>query len=114
MPMEDEDDGPRVECSGCGRKFNQLAHSKHAKICKKVFQSKRKAFDSQKKRIIDSEHASLLKHKEMMEKKMGGKMNLKPPKKNKWKQQSEEFRAVMRQNRGLTINKNTGKGITNI
>ncbi|KAL4480514.1 hypothetical protein ABPG72_022269 [Tetrahymena utriculariae] len=41
------------ECSqGCGRKFNQESLSKHEKICKKVFQQKRKQFDSQAARTI--------------------------------------------------------------
>jgi len=29
----------------CGRKFNEQAMQKHAKICKKVFCDKRKTFD---------------------------------------------------------------------
>lgn len=36
-----------VECpKGCGRMFNEEAIVKHEKVCKKVFQSKRKAFNS--------------------------------------------------------------------
>jgi hypothetical protein len=31
---------------GCGRNFNPETLAKHEKICHKVFQSKRKAFDS--------------------------------------------------------------------
>jgi hypothetical protein len=35
------------ECNeGCGRKFNLKALEKHEPNCKKVFQEKRKAFDS--------------------------------------------------------------------
>ena len=34
----------RIECRGCGRKFIASALERHAKICKKVFQSKRKKF----------------------------------------------------------------------
>jgi hypothetical protein len=33
------------ECGGCGRSFNPKAFLIHQKICKKVFQTKRKAFD---------------------------------------------------------------------
>jgi hypothetical protein len=103
MPDEDEyDDGNRIECTGCGRKFNTLAYQKHAKICKKVFQSKRKAFNSQKHRIIDSDHANILKHKELQEKKFG-KVPTKP-KNQKWKKQSEEFRAILKQNRNIPVN----------
>ena len=37
----------RIECRGCGRKFIQSALERHAKICKKVFQSKRKTFEAE-------------------------------------------------------------------
>jgi transposase-like protein len=43
------------ECKSCGRKFNDEAYAKHSKICKKVFQTKRKVFNSQAKRIISNE-----------------------------------------------------------
>ena len=36
---------------GCGRTFNLKAFARHAKICKKVFQEKRKEFDSQSARL---------------------------------------------------------------
>lgn len=36
-----------VECpEGCGRKFKESALEKHVRVCKKVFQQKRKAFDT--------------------------------------------------------------------
>ncbi len=101
--MEDEgddaDDGDRIQCNTCGRKFREEAYEKHSKVCKKVFASKRKTFDVKKQRIIDSEHATLLKYKEMEEKKKGKigiKDNQKETKKQKWKKQSEEFRAILR------------------
>merc|ERR1712113_499293 len=37
-------DQVRVECDGCGRKFNEKAMKVHKKICQKVFQTKRKVF----------------------------------------------------------------------
>jgi hypothetical protein len=60
-----------------------------------------------KQRIIDSEHASLLKYKELEDKKMSKKggninsnqMNQQMTKKQKWKKQSEEFRAILKNNR---------------
>lgn len=93
---EDADDGNRVECRDCGRKFNPDRIAKHSKICKKVFIAKRKTFDMKKKRVIDSEHAMMLKNQEYQEKKKGvkGMQNVKKP--AKWKKQSEEFRAIMR------------------
>jgi hypothetical protein len=104
------EDVNRIECDGCGRKFNEDVFEKHAKVCKKVFQSKRKAFDSKKKRIIDSEHATILKHKEFQEKKMGlnNKVAQTKQKAQKWKKQSEELRAIVKQNRDYD-NNNTGR-----
>jgi hypothetical protein len=53
----------------------------------------------------------MLKHKEYQEKKMGGKTNQQPvQKKQKWKKQSEEFRAIMRQGKDVS---NTGKPFFN-
>ena len=49
-PMSYDDDGEEIEmvqCSrGCGRQFSTQAIDKHEKVCAKVFQSKRKAFNS--------------------------------------------------------------------
>lgn len=101
-----------IECESCGRRFVESAYEKHSSICQKVFASKRKAFDSKKARIIDSEHATILKKKEYEEKKGVNKMglNLKnnnnnnnnASKKPKWKRQSEELRAVMKCNQTVT------------
>jgi len=114
-----EDDGiERIECDGCGRKFKEEALEKHGKICKKVFQSKRKAFNTKNMRIIDSEHATILKQKEMEEKKKGKQGNVVAKqnmnnKKAKWKKQSEEFRAIMKSGKtttGFGTETNFGKG----
>ncbi len=43
---------PQRQCHDCGRSFNVDAFEKHAKICAKVFMSKRKTFDSKKARIM--------------------------------------------------------------
>ena len=45
LPDEYGEVGRLIPCNDCGRKFNQQAMMKHAKICKKVFVEKRKAFD---------------------------------------------------------------------
>ena len=80
-------------CPHCGRKFNEISYPKHVKNCQKVFQKKRKAFNTQKQRFVDSEQASLMK--------MGAMQAKKNPKLNKpkggipkWKLQSMEFRAI--------------------
>lgn len=105
-PDEYDDGENRVECGQCGRKFREEAIDKHEKICKKVFLDKRKTFNTQKQRIIDSEHATILKHKEKEDKKNEKiqKNAVQKPnaKKNKWKKQSEEFRAILRNNNTVT------------
>ena len=105
---DDNDDGERVECGGCGRKFKPDSLQKHKKICKKVFQSKRKKFDMKNKRIIDGEHLEIIKNAEFSEKKNKNKA-LTPAEikkkankvkfqinQEKWKKQSEEFRRMLK------------------
>mmetsp|Transcript_59796 Transcript_59796/g.142352 ORF Transcript_59796/g.142352 Transcript_59796/m.142352 type:complete len:1034 (+) Transcript_59796:90-3191(+) len=62
MTNDDEygDPGRLVECSGCGRRFNEEAMARHAKVCKKVFQQKRKQFNSAANRLGDLENAGAL------------------------------------------------------
>ena len=49
-PEERDAAGDRHPCSSCGRKFVEEALVKHEKICQKVFQQKRKAFDAKEAR----------------------------------------------------------------
>jgi len=119
VPDEDEI-GNLQECHGCGRKFREEALEKHSKACKKVFQSKRKAFDSKKKRILDSEHAMILRQAEVEEKTNPKLKQVKLKKKENWKKKSEMLRNVaaanktgadfMKKNSGnvVQINKNQG------
>ncbi len=96
MGMNPEEGEPTSPCPHCGRSFVATALAKHTKICQKVFQKKRKAFNTQKQRMVDGEQASLMKQGQMMEKKME-KMN--PKNKGgipKWKLQSMEFRQICR------------------
>ena len=44
-----EEDGNRVECEVCGRKFNEDRLEKHMKICSKVTNKKRKVFNIKEK-----------------------------------------------------------------
>ena len=112
------DDGPLIECpQGCGRSFFQHALEKHAKICVKVFQKKRKPFVSAEQRAADEEIEN------------NARSNYPPPKKGaaakpgksgkpgaggkggmaatggKWKQESEAFRANLRAARGGKLSK---------
>jgi len=44
----------QLNCLNCGRNFyNSLSHSKHSKVCEKVFKNKRIPFDSKKQRWIE-------------------------------------------------------------
>ena len=62
------------ECAECGRRFNPTAYEKHVKVCKKVFQSQRKIFDSKKMRIQDNpELVKILTQREREEAKLKGK-----------------------------------------
>ena len=81
-------------CPHCGRKFNEISFPKHVKNCQKVFQKKRKAFNTQKQRFIDSEQASLMKMGQMQAKKNPQLNNKSKGGIPKWKLQSMEFRAI--------------------
>ena len=51
-----------VECrEGCGRTFNPDSITKHEAICKKVFQKKRKEFNSQDHRLVEREQKKFIK-----------------------------------------------------
>ncbi len=43
------------QCASCGRTFNEIAYSKHIKICDKVFIRQRKPYDSSKHRITGTD-----------------------------------------------------------
>jgi len=107
MPEEGE---PTSPCPHCGRKFVANALAKHTKICQKVFQKKRKAFNTQKQRIIDGEHASLMRQGQMMEKKMAKSNQNNKGGIPKWKLQSMEFRQICRGGFGGPVQIGKGKG----
>ncbi|CAK94287.1 unnamed protein product (macronuclear) [Paramecium tetraurelia] len=98
------------ECTeGCGRSFNAYALERHSKICKKVFQQKRKVFNSSKQRVIDVENngqgrgipvkRQLQMQTTKEEQKQGEVKNEKP----NWKAQSEALRAIIRQAKGRKL-----------
>lgn len=87
------------ECESCGRRFVKEALEKHYKVCQKVFNEKRAKFDSKKNRILDPEHAIMLKnaeYKEKREARMNKNKDKKPQGDPKWKKQSEEFRSIIK------------------
>ena len=100
-------------CPHCGRKFNEISYPKHVKNCQKVFQKKRKAFNTQKQRFVDSEQASLMKMGALQEKK-NPKLNKQKGGIPKWKLQSMEFRSICNPGKANKIRKEMGFGNMNI
>ena len=95
---------------GCGRSFKEEALEKHMRICKKVFQTKRKKFDVSKQRV-EGDQAKALKEAEKyskptknnpVKKNQFGEeaINTAQTNKPKWKIQSEAFRAQMKGGQG--------------
>ena len=109
MPNENEITTP---CPHCGRKFNEISFPKHVKNCQKVFQKKRKAFNTQKQRIIDSEQASLMRQG-ALEAKKNPKLNKPKGGIPKWKLQSMEFRSICNPGKANKIRKEMGFGNMN-
>ena len=88
------------ECTmGCGRMFNPETIEKHEKICYKVFQSKRKAFDSANHRQIESENYSAAPISKIKEK---PKPKVEIP---KWKIESARLRVGIKVNKTEEVSK---------
>jgi len=84
------------ECpEGCGRSFRKEALERHIKVCKKVFQTKRKEFEIQEKRMLNKEQKILAKKGE---RKMEVQKNLNNKNKKKWMKESEKFRKIVKDN----------------
>lgn len=91
-----DDGGPLVPCPDCGRKFKEESLEKHTRICKKVFQQKRKQFNSAANRLGEFDNANALienaskivKEKEVPKKDKPGKVP-------KWKAESLAFRQAI-------------------
>ena len=110
MSEQPDENEPTSPCPHCGRSFRADVLVKHQKVCQKVFQKKRKPFNMQKQRMVDSEQMSLMK--------MGQKQVAKNPKLNgkvqqkgipKWKLQSMEFRQICRGGFGGPVKIGGGK-----
>lgn len=83
------------ECpEGCGRSFRKKALSKHTKICKKIFQTRRQEFKSDKTRMVNKEQKLMAKRGA---RKMELNKNLKGSKKKKnWKKESSKLRQFIK------------------
>eukprot|EP01138_Halocafeteria_seosinensis_P014614 gb/GECG01014919.1/.p1 GENE.gb/GECG01014919.1/~~gb/GECG01014919.1/.p1 ORF type:complete len:823 (+),score=100.43 gb/GECG01014919.1/:1-2469(+) len=96
------------ECPSCGRNFNPQAFEKHAKVCKKVFQSKRRQFDSSKVRVPGE--AQQVKQPRGR-RTQGEKSSQSNSKNNKWKAKSEELRQAMKAARAMKRAQDRGEDI---
>lgn len=74
LEVQEYDESDLITCSaGCGRKFNPDSIEKHEKVCKKVFQSKRKEFNTQSKRIVEKDQVKLMKKGQAVDNKLAMK-----------------------------------------
>ena len=74
------------ECQDCGRHFKRDALEKHKAVCKTVFQTKRKEFQVEEKRMVADDQKILAKKGE---RKMNVQKNLNKKTGKDWKKQSE-------------------------
>lgn len=116
-----------ITCPDCGRHFNEVSYEKHYRVCKQVFESKRKPFDSSKARMRGTEMESFnrrgrkaksnaisgsstndlrrgnttssLPSYSSTSSPSGARAGVKP----NWKKQSEAFRAAIRAARLVSI-----------
>ena len=102
----------------CGRTFNEIAYSKHSKICRKVFIQKRKVFDSKKARARGTELENFQRQQGKLSSSRVGKamksiVSLIPQisfsQQPTWKSQSNSFRQAMRQARAYATAKELSK-----
>ncbi|CAM9373377.1 unnamed protein product [Ectocarpus fasciculatus] len=130
------------ECRMCGRRFTPAALEKHSRACHKVFQAKRKVFDTAEMRLKGTELEKFAKEKGRAGgggrqggrggrggggRGRGGKG---PPrgfddtpvggaasrgaKSSKWRQQSKQFRDALRQARVVTDAQKSGKSLADL
>ena len=85
-----------IPCGGCGRSFNAQALEKHARICKKVFGTKRKEFNMKANRMVDTEQKQLMREGARREKQMKKSAM---PGNQKWRMQSMQFRLQLKAGR---------------
>mmetsp|Transcript_2681 Transcript_2681/g.4125 ORF Transcript_2681/g.4125 Transcript_2681/m.4125 type:complete len:464 (+) Transcript_2681:156-1547(+) len=88
-PSAEED---RVQCPDCERKFAPEAFEKHAKVCQKVFMTKRKTFNSTAMRVKGTGAEKFIKKG----KNAAAAAEAKPAKQSKWKTQREQLQAALR------------------
>lgn len=99
MGADQGEAGQLQECPDCGRKFNPDAFDKHSRVCKKVFASKRKVFDSKEQRGAEGAQNAAPSRPAPPGRRINPAIppkGAKEGKSSKWKMQSEQFRANLR------------------
>lgn len=93
IPAEADDDGERVECSYCARRFHPTRINKHEEACARAQSRKKKVFDSSKMRLNGTDAA-----------KYAGKTKKEEPpvKKSNYKQAHEQLIESLRAARKYT------------
>lgn len=100
--LPDEDmDAELILCpEGCGRKFKAEALEKHAKACKKVFQSQRKKFDSAAARKTEEQLKLEVKPRRNQAQSKQPQKRQSTSAEPKWKYESEALRDTLKAVRG--------------
>ncbi|CAB1119581.1 unnamed protein product [Ectocarpus sp. CCAP 1310/34] len=121
------------ECRTCGRRFTPAALEKHSRACHKVFQAKRKVFDTAEMRLKGTELEKFAKEKGRAGGRGGegrGRGGRGPPRgyddtpvggaaargarSSKWRQQSKQFRDALRQARVVGDAQKSGKSLADL
>ncbi|CAM9121210.1 unnamed protein product [Ectocarpus sp. 6 AP-2014] len=121
------------ECRTCGRRFTPAALEKHSRACHKVFQAKRKVFDTAEMRLKGTELEKFAKEKGRAGGRGGGgrgRGGRGPPRgfddtpvggaaargarSSKWRQQSKQFRDALRQARVVADAQKSGKSLADL
>lgn len=102
--------GHLIKCADCGRNFSEESYAKHSRVCRKVFKTKRKPYDSAKHRVMGTELAayyngskrgrttssSVITSSSAVKGRRGSGGEASSSKSN-WRQQSRAFRQAVRQ-----------------
>lgn len=90
---------PTLECPHCRRTFNEAPFQRHVQICQDVFGRKKTAYDaSDNHRLQDGTGEHLKRAKRVMH---GSGNTNSSPTKDRWKKDSHELRAAMREGRKI-------------
>jgi len=108
--FEDENAPPPqlFPCHSCGRSFNAKAMERHSKVCKKINNNTRKAFDSKKQRHVVDEFGGFTKKKSDTRLNRTNQIK-KQPAKSSWKEKHENFIKTIKQARNVTAAIKQGK-----